>query len=178
MKLNGNYKEWAVSQTMLGKILGVSQQRVNQLIDEDVALRDESSKSGAVLLIDSLRNYYLSKRLTADEGGGEVNFWKEKSLHERAKRELTELKVRERKGELYEAEIVEQVMLEQLTNFRTKLLGLPAKFAAQLEGKSRAEIYDSLNAEIENCLEELSQNYKSAKFDSGEEEVIESEDMD
>lgn len=172
MKLVGNYKEWAVSQTQLGKILEVSQPRINQLIDEKIVLRDETSKNSAVLLIDSLRNYYLSKNAT----GSGVDFWKEKGLHERAKRELTELKVQERKGELYEAETVEQVMIEQLTNFRTKLLGLPAKFAAQLEGKSRAEIYDSLNAEIENCLSELAENYKNANFQN--EEISEIEELD
>lgn len=176
MKLNGNYKEWAVSQSLMGKILEVSQPRVNQLIDEDIVLRDELSKSGAVLLIESLKNYYQSKQAISDEGGKSVSFWKEKALHERAKRELAELKLQERKGELYEAETVEQVMVEQLTNFRTKLLGLPAKFATRLEGKTREEIYDTLTAEIENCLSELAENYKAANFQNEEIEIEEIED--
>ena len=170
MKIHGNYKEWAVTQTQLGAILEVSQQRVNQLIDEDVVLRDETSKSGAVLLIDSLKNYYLSKHAVTDSAGGSVNFWKEKALHERAKREMTELKLSERRGELYEAATVESVMIEQLTNFRNKLLGLPAKFATRLEGKRRDEIYDTLTVEIENCLDELSKNYSDADFRSKDDE--------
>lgn len=164
MKINGNYKQWSVSQTQLGKILEVSQARINQLIDEEIVLRDESSKGGAVLLIDSLKNYYLSKNAATDDNGNSVNFWKEKGLHERAKRKMAELKLRERKGELYEAETVENVLFEITTNFRNKLLGLPSKFSAQLEGKPKEKINVILTEEIERCLEELSRNYTSADF--------------
>lgn len=172
MKLNGNYKEWSVTQTQLGKILEVSQPRINQLIDEEIVQRDESSKSGMVLLIDSLKNYYLSKAAAVD-GGGTVNFWKEKGLHERAKRQLAELKLRQREGELYEAEIVEAVMIEHLTNFRNKLLGIPAKMAIRLEGKTRSEIYDGLTQELEECLTDLSQGYKNATFEA---EVVDADE--
>lgn len=164
MKLNGNYKEWSVSQSLLGKILEVSQPRINQLIEEEIVLRDESSTSGAVLLIDSLKNYYLSKQSANDEGGGSINFWREKGLHERAKRELAELKLRERRGELYESATVEKVIIEMLTEFRTKLLGIPAKLSARLEGKKRGEIYDAINFEIENSLEELSTNLTQTNY--------------
>lgn len=160
MKLVGNYKEWSVSQTLLANILDVSQPRINQMIDEGIVLRDETSKGSSVLLIDSARNYWLSKNVS----GGGVDFWKEKGLHERAKRQLTELKVREREGELYEAEVVEAVMSEHLTNFRTKLLGLASKFATQLESKTRGEIYDMLTLEIEMALDELARNYRLADF--------------
>ena len=167
MKLQGNSEEWSVSQSQLGRILGVSHQRVNQLIEEEVVLRDESSKTGAVLLIDSLRNYYRSKQ-SLEDGAGKVDFWKERGLHERAKRELAELKLKQRRGELYEAETVERVMIEHLTNFRNKLLGLPAKMAAVLEGKPRGDIYELINLEIEAALEELSNNYKGADFNEDE----------
>ena len=167
MRLTGNYNDWVVTQTQLGQILEVSQPRINQLIDEEIVMRDESSKSGAVFLIDSMKNYYLSKNAAVD-GGGNVNFWKERGLHERAKRELAELKLKQRRGELYEAETVERVMIEHLTNFRNKLLGLPAKMAAVLEGKTRGEIYELINLEIEAALEELSNNYKGADFNEDE----------
>ena len=173
MKLKGNYKEWTVSQSQLGTILNVSQPRVNQLIEEEIVLRDESAKNGAVLLIDSLRNYYLSKNAAGDN----VNFWKEKGLHERAKRELAELKLRIQRGELYEAAVVESVMIEHLTNFRTKLLGLPSKIAATLPPSIRGEVYDTLTAEIENALEELANNYKNAELSSDVDiETVENDD--
>lgn len=159
-RLAGKLSDVSVSQAQLAEALNLSRPRINQLIDEGIVLRDEESKTGAVVMLDSLHNYYLSKNVS----GGGVDFWKEKGMHERAKRQLTELKVREREGELYEAEVVEAVMSEQLTNFRTKLTAIPAKFATRLEGKSRSEIYNALTAEIEDCLEELAKNYKSADF--------------
>lgn len=167
MNLSGNHEEWTVTQTALSRILGLTVGRINQLIDEEIVVRDASSKNGAVLLVESLKNYYLSKNSLTDDKGKSVNYWVEHGLHERAKRKMAELKLRERKGELYAAETVERVMIEQLTNFRNKLLGLPAKFAAQLEGKSRAE--------IENCLEELAQNYKNANLRGEENDDLDDE---
>ena len=164
MKYKGDPNEITVTQTTLGKVLGKSQQRIGQLIEEEIVVRDENDKNGAVFLVDSLRNYYLSKNATGGDSG--VNFWKEKALHERAKRELAELKLRERRGELYEAGVVESVMIEHLTNFRTKLLGLPSKIAAALPADIRGEVYDTLTAEIENCLDELAKNYKESDFKS------------
>ena len=172
-RLAGKLSDVSVSQAQLAEALNLSRPRINQLIDEGIVLRDEESKTGAVVMLDSLRNYYLSKNVS----GGGVDFWKEKGAHERAKRMLTELKLREREGELYEAETVEAVMSEHLTNFRTKLLGIPSKFATQLEGKTRAEIYDLLTLEIENALDELSKNYKSADFKADADDDIDDEEF-
>ena len=68
-------------------------------------------------------------------------------------------------------------MSEQLTNFRTKLTSIPAKFATRLEGKSRGEIYNALTAEIEDCLEELAKNYKSADFTADASDDIDEEEF-
>lgn len=161
MKVSGNIKEMTVSQTQLGKAIGVSTPRINQLIDEGVVVRDELSTNGQVMLFDSLQNYFLSKNTTGDG----VSFWKERSLHEKAKRELAELKLSKSRGEVYDAATVEGVLSELLTNFRNKLLGLPAKYARQLEGKSRTEIYSELTAAIEEELTELSEGVNSCDFD-------------
>lgn len=160
MKLSGNFKSWAVTQSLLAKILELSVPRVNQLIDEEIVLRDETDKGGAVLLIDSLRNYYLSK----NPSGESVSFWKEKSLHEKANREMAELKLAERRGQLYEASIVEGVFIEIVVVLKNQLLGLPTKLAADLEGKSKDEIYARLTSELESALSELSKSYNGAEF--------------
>lgn len=160
MKIQGEVKDATATQSQLARAIGVSKQRINQLIDEGIIIRDEESTNGQVMLFESLQNYFLSKNTTGDG----VNFWKEKGLHEKAKRELAEIKVQITRGELYEASTVENVMIEQLANFRTKLLGLPSKLAPQLEGKTRGEIFDALTAEIEESLTELADNYNSADF--------------
>ncbi len=161
MKIQGEVKDATCTQTQLGRALGVSKQRVNQLIDEGVVIRDEFSTNGQVMLFESLQNFFLSKN-TAGDG---VNFWKEKGLHEKAKRELAELKLSKSRGEVYDASTVEGVLVELLTNFRSKLTGLPAKYSTQLEGKSRAEIYDVLTAAIEEELTELSEGVRTVEFD-------------
>ena len=165
-RVRGDIIEMTVSQTQLAAVLGISQPRVNQLIDEGVVVRDEQSKTGEVLLYESLQNYFLSKKAT----GAGVNFWKERGLHEKAKRELAELKVAARRGELYEAQTVEAVLVELLAAFRSKLSGLPAKYAPRLTGQSRGEIYDLLTSAIEEELTELSDGLKEARFDEDGEE--------
>lgn len=171
MKYKGNPNEITVSQTMLGKVLGISQQRVNQLIEEEIVIRDETDTGGAVMLVSSIRNYYLSKK--SSSGGDDVAFWKEKGLHERAKRKTSELKLRKMEGELYEAETVEAVFFELLTTLKTHLLAMPAKFATILEGKTREEINEILTHEIENKLTELSGSYNADDF---KEEIISESD--
>lgn len=162
MRITGDFKDWTVTQSLLAKILGVSVPRINQLIDEEIVMRDEQSINGAVLLIPSIRNYYMSKK--SSSGGDDVAFWKEKGLHERAKRKTSELKLRKMEGELYEAETVEAVFFELLTTLKTHLLAMPAKFATILEGKTREEINEILTHEIENKLTELSGSYNADDF--------------
>ena len=156
MKIREDLRNLTTTQSNLAKALGLTQPRINQLIDEEIVVRDEQDTSGAVKVFESVKNFYLSKNSVATGG---VDYWKERGLHERAKRQMAELKVSQAEGELYFAADVEAVMIEQLTNFRNKLLGLPAKFAVRLEGKNREEINEMLTEEIENCLEELANNY-------------------
>lgn len=160
MKVNGDIKELTCSQAQLAQAIGVSRARINQLIDEKVVMRDESSKTGAVMLFDSVMNYFLSK----NAAGGSVNFWQERGLHERAKRELAELKLLKSRGEVYEAAVVEGVLSELLTNFRNRLTGLPSKLSGQLTGKSRAEIFELTAAAIDEELLELSEGLADAQF--------------
>lgn len=160
MKVEGEIQSATVTQRQLSRALKLSTTRINQLIDEGIVVRDENSRSGQVMLFESLQNYFLSKNATGDN----VNFWKERGLHEKAKRELAEVKLSKTRGELYDSSVVESVLVEVLTNFRNKLLGLPSKYAAQLEGKSRAEIYSMLTAAIEEELAELSEGVAASDF--------------
>ena len=164
-KIDGEIQLIAVTQKQLARALGLGTTRVNQLIDEGIVVRDETSRSGQVMLFESLQNYFLSKNATGDG----VSFWKERSLHERAKRELAELKLSKSRSEVYAAEVVEGVLVELLTNFRNKLLGLPSKYATRLEGKKREEIYSELTAAIEEELTELSEGIETSEFDEDSE---------
>ena len=151
MKITGNVKELTVSQRKLSEAIGITPTRVNQLIDEGVVIRDDKDKTGGVLLFESVKNYYSSK----NKSDG-VDFWKEKGLHERVKRQLAELKLQKEEGKLYDAKTVELAMIEQLTMLKTRLYGIPNKLAPQLEGKNKGQIYEILEKEIEDNLKEMS----------------------
>ena len=170
-KFDGDISEITVTQTAFGRFIGVTQQRVSQMLAENILVRDEFDKSGRLMLAESIRQYYSSK----NAGGDTVSYWKEKALREKINRKLDTLKLEKAQGKLYEAETVEAVMSEHLTNFRTKLLGISSKLSPQLEGKTRAEIYDMLTFEIENALDELARNYRRADF-SAEVQIEEDED--
>lgn len=172
MRVVGDIREMAVTQSQLARALKVSQPRVNQLIEEGVVIRDESATNGQVMLFESLQNFFLSKNTSGDG----VNFWKEKGLHEKAKRELAELKLSKSRAEVYDAATVEGVLVELLTNFRNKLLGLPAKYASRLEGKTRAEIYNEMTTAIEDELTELSEGVKAVDFSEDENGVTAEKD--
>ena len=164
-KVDGEIQLMAVTQRQMSAALGLGTTRINQLIDEGIIVRDETSRSGQVMLFESLRNFFLSRNANLGNGADTVNFWHERGLHEKAKRELAEVKLAKTRGELYEASMVENVLSEILTNFRSKLLGLPSKYASQLNGKSRSEIYDILTGAIEENLTELAAGLEKATFD-------------
>ena len=173
-KVTGNFKSWTVTQTIFAQIIGVSTPRVNQLIEEQIVHRNPADKSGGVLLIQSLKDV-IESRQTSGKGSNsdEANFWKERGLHERAKRQMAELKLQKAAGEVYDSLTVENAFTTILGVLRGHLLGLPSKFATQLEGKSRNEIFDIMSKEIESKLLELSEAYDAENFS---EEMIELQD--
>lgn len=153
MKVKG-LKELTCTQKELASALGITPGRVNQLIDEKVIIADESDKNHAVYIFDSLKNYYLSKNVS----GTGVDYWKERGLNERAKRQMNELRLKQNEGELYDAQEVEAAISEAMVILRNNLQSIPAKYALQLENKSQAEISALLEQEIETQLQELSGN--------------------
>ncbi len=152
-----------ITQTEMGRAIGVTRQRVGQLIQDGTFKTDAN---GGLLLVENLRRFYQE---TAEDE--EADFNKEKALHEKAKREIAELQLAKMKKNAYSARVVEYVMTEMLSNLRTQLLGLPSKLAPMLEGKGKEEIYTTMTTEIEEKLSELSE-YSPDLFN----EEIEDED--
>lgn len=153
MKVAGDLKLLSCSQRQFAAAVGLSPTRVNELLNEKVLVRDESRVDGRLMLFESLQNYFLSKKTTGDG----VNFWNERALHEKVKREISELKLAQERGELYAAADVESFLTEMLIDFRNKLTGLGHKLAAQLEGKKASQICAAIDLEVEATLKELSE---------------------
>ena len=149
----GELSDALTTQAKLARYLNVSKAYITQLADEgNILVRDE--ESGKIYAFDSLKNYLLIKK-SGNEG---VNYFKEKGLHERVKREQGEIKLEQMRGNVYQAEDIENAWAELMIILRNNLLGLPAKVSAQLENRPKEEISYILNGEIEAMLKELSES--------------------
>ena len=164
MKVAEDPKKITVSQANFARAVGLTSGRVSQLIQEGVVIRDDKDARGGVFLVQSIRNYDALKN--GSRKGGEdddPDYISEKAKHERVKRELSELRLAQSEASVYDARTVEVVMIEMLSNLRAQLLGLPSKLAPLLEGQGKDDIYQTLTAEIEEKLSELSE-YEPSLF--------------
>lgn len=152
MKISCPIDEITVTQTALARALGITAARISQLITLEIVVRDEKDKSGGVKLFRSLFNYWQNKKAKAED----ANLFKEKALHEKVKRQIAEIKLAKEEGSVYDAEVVESVMIEQLAGLRTHLLTLGMKLAPRLEGKTKSEMARIIEEEVEERLMELS----------------------
>ncbi len=101
----------------------------------------------------------------------------EQYKHEKAKREITEIKLALIKGKVHRSEDVERVMTDMLTTFKAKIRVIPIKLAAQIKPTmNMSQISTLILKEIDNTLTELS-SYDPNKFYSSEyAELIDDED--
>ena len=139
----------------LAELLGVSERRVNQLVNEEILHREIE---GDFILTMAIATFYENKYAGKDED----NYW-----GEAAKRKLAELELARRQNMSHDAADVERVMTDMLSNLRSQLMGIPAKLAARLENKDRTVIMDELAKEIRSRLSELSE-YNPEMFTNAE----------
>lgn len=174
MKVSQDLKNLTTTQTEMARVLGITQPRVNQLIQDGVIIKN---KNGAVFVVESLKNFY---KLKADDTSTDkkLNYTEEKAKHEKIKREIAELKLAKMQKNVYDARTVELVLTEMLSNLRTQLLGIPAKLAPQLEMKKRSTIYDRMTEEVTEKLAELSEYSPELFTDEAIEEDTDDEESD
>lgn len=152
-----NIDSITVSAAVLGELFGVTDRRIRQMAEEGTVTR---AAKGRYKLVDSVKNYVLTLKFAVDSpdeelNDGEISYDKEKALHERTKRRISELKFRTMKGELHRADDVKTVMTNMLASFKTRLMGIPSKTAPILEDRDAAYIKDRLTKEVMEVLNEL-----------------------
>lgn len=148
-----------VNSITLGKIWGITDRRVRQLREESVI---SEVARGKYDLYECTRKYcdFLRQSVNANAGSKETKITKEseQALHEKAKREMAEIKLQIMRGEVHLGADVEHVMTDMLSRVRTKLLALPSKAAPFVLGYDNiAKIQAILNKHIEEALLELSE---------------------
>lgn len=170
MKISKDLNALTSTQRAFASVIGISQQRVSQLAKDGIIITDET---GAVKVFPSIRNFYEHRY--GDDDAEDVDFGQERARHEKAKREIAEIKLEKLQHSIYSARTVETVMVTMLSNLRTQLLGMPAKLAPQLEGLSKADINKVMTVEMEAALNELSE-YTPDVFVDAENEEADDED--
>lgn len=171
-----------VNSATLEKVIGVSDRRIRQLAEEGIIVR---AAKGRYRLMDSIMNYILSLKVEMEASetaalDGEIDLEAEKAIHERVKRQISELKLQTMKGDLHKSEDVERVMTDMLVAVRTKLLSMPAKLAPRLACRTDADyIRKAVNQEVLEALNEL-KDYNPKDFHGddpmGDEEGMEEYD--
>lgn len=167
-KRTENIDDIIVNTDTMAKLLGFTRQRINQLAREGIL---EKKAAGRFLLMRNVQRYieYLrtgAKDRNADEEA-QALYWEEKALHEKAKREIAEIKLAKLKNQMHDAADVEFVLTNMLVTFRNRILSIPDKVAPKVLGvKNLSEISDAINAELLDALTELSE-YDPAMFSGG-----------
>ena len=132
--------------------------RIIQLANENVLERDKASKYEVAGNVLNYINNLKKQGESATSGPeGQVDYWQEKAQHEKVKRELAEIELAKKLGQIHGAEDVKLVMSEMLINLRTKFQGFPTQLSQSLVGKNQEQVYEILTIAVEKLLAEMSE---------------------
>lgn len=161
--------EMLFTTNQMAKLLNLSPRRIQQLAEEGILVK---LNRGKYKLVVSVQQYI--QQLQVKDGGAdaEVDYFGERALHERAKRQMAEMNLSVMKGELHRSEDVSHVMNDMIAAFRSRVLAIPTKLSAQLVGKKMPVILQMLGDAVYEALNELSL-YDPQKFHELNESFIE-----
>lgn len=176
-----------VNQKELAAILGISDRRIRQLMNEFGLFVNARAQEGVrkIYCLEKCVPEYVNYKVEveAQQGKTGINREKERAEHEQIKKKISILKLRKLKRELHEASDVEEFLTEMLVNFKNRLLSIPPRVAPLIVSEDDVNvILKTVENEIFQALEELSE-YDPLKIDkeTGEgilEEMEEEEDDD
>ncbi len=148
----------------IARCLGITRQRVVQLCQSLVLKKEDNGKYN---VSENIQRYIAYKNKDTS-----VDYTKEHSLLEKAKRETAELELQKMKGEVHATADIELMVGTMITVAKRAMLSIPHKLSKQLEGKTAAEINEMLKKEIDDSLIELSKfdAYKLGETDDTEED--------
>ena len=166
-----------VSAKALAEMFNVTQSWIRTLERDGILVKESRGKYD---LKNSVKNYIMNLRVKIDEQTqadprcldedleGELDLDKEKAIHERVKRHISELRLALMKGDVHKSEDVEMVMTDMLSKFKTRIECLPSKLAPIMAMETNKEkVKDILDREMRQVLEQLSE-YNASDFASQE----------
>jgi phage terminase Nu1 subunit (DNA packaging protein) len=143
----------------LSKLFNLTAVRVQQLASDGVIVKHAR---GRYDLWASIRNYikFLQERKVNQWSGAEGEpdgYTQHRARLTKAKADKAEVEAALVKGTAHDAQAVAAVWEDMIGNARAKLLALPTKLAAQLEGMTIAERQEAIQAAVAQALTELSE---------------------
>ncbi len=166
--------EIIVNTDVMADLLNYTRQRVNQLAKEGILEKNAPGRFPLKKNIKKYIDFLRTGQRTEEDREAQAEYWEEKALHEKVKREMAEIKLAKLRNQVHDASDIEMAMTNMLTTFRNRILGIPQKLAPKIIGmENLAEISEAINDELLEALIELSE-YDPALFAGGEE--IEEED--
>jgi len=163
------------STSAIAKLFGMTERNVRYLAEQGVIEKAKRGKYPLAATIQKYIKYLRSKAFEKEVEFGEYD--RERTLHEKAKRQKAELLLERMRNRLHWGEDVELVMTEMLVRFRNRILGIPTAIAPKLYRKSVPKIAEALKTELYSALTELSE-YDPAMFVDKEYEVLYDEEED
>lgn len=147
--------ECYVSSQKLADMLGITARHVNRLAQEGMLVKKGPSQFPLAQNIQKYLQFLESKK--RDD---KTSYWAEKAKHERALRQISEIRLEQMNNKLHDAKTVEAVMDDMMAFFRKRTLAVADETSSKLVGiKNPAEVCDILTDAIKEALDDMS-NYE------------------
>lgn len=150
--------------------LGITDRRVRELRDEGILTE---ARPGLYNMKTAVRQYL---RYKLGDGDDMARLTAARADREKTRCEIEQMRLAEAKGDLHRTEDIERALKVMISNFRTRILEIPTKYAGTLaQTEDRTEVFDLLNKATSEALEELS-NFDVAMAAEPDEEEDEPEE--
>jgi len=124
----------AVTQTAFAKLVGVSRQRIGQMIREGLPTRDGR------IPVEEARAWIAAEKRLYGNGANVAARIEARAAKERADADLAELKLAERQGKLVDREAVRRIAFERARFERDAHLGFAARAAPLIAAEAGGDV--------------------------------------
>lgn len=148
-----------VSTSDMAEILGVTTRWIQQLTKDGILIQESRGKFH---LPENIQRYIQYIENMHEDDGQQIDYNKEKALHERAKRKIAEMDLAEKEQTLIQVDEVEKLLEKMVGLFKARCLTIPSKVSPLVQYETELPvIVGLLKKEVHGALQELSDHYAS-----------------
>ncbi|MEN8709256.1 MAG: hypothetical protein ABF310_04490 [Paracoccaceae bacterium] len=139
------------------KLLDLTPQRINQLVNEGVIPRKERGRYELVPVVRAYVRYLRDRAVKGDVATGD-DYATHRARLTKAKADMAEMEREQMAARLLPASDVEKAWCDVVANMRTKILAIPTNAAADTQAASNlAEAKQVLKERVNDALSELAE---------------------